>query len=161
MPQPLYPIKKSSWYTLNRRLGGPQSGYFGEEKNFLLLPKIETKTFQPTDWSKYKLSCPGYGTKSDKKYNSATKKTQSNFDPKLKKWFSIPLQHRPSTCGVTGAQGTQSVSLWYKNKSCKHKHKYCSSKKVDTSEKMQILKITGGRALLYSLKVNEPRCLGF
>jgi hypothetical protein len=34
-PQPLYPQGKSSWYLLDRRLGGPQSrsGRGGEEKN--------------------------------------------------------------------------------------------------------------------------------
>jgi hypothetical protein len=86
-PQPLHPIKKSSWYTLNRGLGETQykSGYFAEEKNLLLLPGIETKIVQPTDWSKCKLSYPGYGIKSDIRHNNATKKTQSNFHLKLKK----------------------------------------------------------------------------
>jgi hypothetical protein len=34
MPRPLYPRGKSTWYPLDRRLGGPQSwsGRFGEEK---------------------------------------------------------------------------------------------------------------------------------
>jgi hypothetical protein len=34
-PQPLYPQEKSTWYPLDRRLGGPQSrsGHGGEEKN--------------------------------------------------------------------------------------------------------------------------------
>jgi hypothetical protein len=36
MPWPLHPQGKSSWYPLDRRLGGPQScsGCSGEEKNF-------------------------------------------------------------------------------------------------------------------------------
>jgi hypothetical protein len=42
-PQPLYPQVKSSWYTLDRRLGGPQSrsGRGGEEKNSQPPPGIE------------------------------------------------------------------------------------------------------------------------
>jgi hypothetical protein len=34
-PQPLYPWGKNFWYSLNRRLGGPQSRSenFGKEKN--------------------------------------------------------------------------------------------------------------------------------
>jgi len=43
MPRPLYPLGKSPWYPLNRRLGGPQSrsGRGGEEKNSQPPPAIE------------------------------------------------------------------------------------------------------------------------
>jgi hypothetical protein len=42
-PRPLYPKKKSPWYPLDRRLGGPQSrsGRGGEEKNSQTPPGIE------------------------------------------------------------------------------------------------------------------------
>jgi len=42
-PQPLYPQGKISWYSSDRRLGGPQnsSGRAGEEKNSQLPPGIE------------------------------------------------------------------------------------------------------------------------
>jgi hypothetical protein len=35
-PRPLYPQRKSPWYPLDRKLGGPQSrfGRGGEEKNY-------------------------------------------------------------------------------------------------------------------------------
>jgi hypothetical protein len=38
MPLPLYPRRKSPWYPLDRRLGGPQSrsGCCGEDKNLEL-----------------------------------------------------------------------------------------------------------------------------
>jgi hypothetical protein len=41
-PRPLYPQGKSSWYPLDRRLGGPQSysGHGGEEKNSQPLPGL-------------------------------------------------------------------------------------------------------------------------
>jgi hypothetical protein len=46
-PRPLYPQGKSPWYTLDRRLGGPESrsGRGGEEKNFqpLRLVKVRLK----------------------------------------------------------------------------------------------------------------------
>jgi hypothetical protein len=59
-PRPLYPQRKSPWYPLVRRLGGPQSrsGRGGEEKNFQ--PRREsnprTPIVQPvaqryTDWA--------------------------------------------------------------------------------------------------------------
>jgi hypothetical protein len=50
-PWPLYPQGKSSWYPLDRRLGGPQccSGHGGEEKNSQVLinktPEIISLTF--------------------------------------------------------------------------------------------------------------------
>jgi len=39
MPQLLYPWRNSPWYSLDRRLGGPQSqsGCGGEEKKFPVL----------------------------------------------------------------------------------------------------------------------------
>jgi hypothetical protein len=42
-PRPLYPQRKSPWYTFDRRLGGPQSrsGRGGEEKNSQPPPGIE------------------------------------------------------------------------------------------------------------------------
>jgi hypothetical protein len=42
-PRPLYPLGKSPWYPLDRRLGGPQSrsGRGGEEKNSQPPPGIE------------------------------------------------------------------------------------------------------------------------
>jgi hypothetical protein len=42
-PRPLYPWGKSSWYPLDRRLGGPKSrsGRIGEEKNYQPLPGLE------------------------------------------------------------------------------------------------------------------------
>jgi hypothetical protein len=48
-PQPLYPHWKSPWYTLDWRLGGPQSqsGSGGEEKNSHPLPGIEPPIIQP------------------------------------------------------------------------------------------------------------------
>jgi hypothetical protein len=53
MPQSPYPIKKEWLGHTDRRLGGPQHKYeyFGEEKNLLHLPEIETKIVQSTDWS--------------------------------------------------------------------------------------------------------------
>jgi len=43
MPRPLYPQGKSTWYSLTRRLAGPQScsGCGGEEKNSQPPPGIE------------------------------------------------------------------------------------------------------------------------
>jgi hypothetical protein len=48
-PQPLYPQGKSSWYPLDRRLGGPQSrsGDGGEEKNSHPVPGLEPPIIQP------------------------------------------------------------------------------------------------------------------
>jgi hypothetical protein len=48
-PRPLYPQGKSSWYPLDRRLGGSQSrsGRDGEEKNSQLLPGLEPPFIQP------------------------------------------------------------------------------------------------------------------
>jgi hypothetical protein len=43
-PRPLYPRGKSPRYTLDRRLGGPRSGLFGEEK---ILEPSETQTPTP------------------------------------------------------------------------------------------------------------------
>jgi hypothetical protein len=45
-PRPLYPRGKSSWYPLDRRLGGPQSRSWhgGEEKNSQPLPAIEPRS---------------------------------------------------------------------------------------------------------------------
>jgi len=53
MPQPPYPIKKEWLGHTDQRLGGPQHKcqYFGKDKNILLVPEIETKIVQPTDWS--------------------------------------------------------------------------------------------------------------
>jgi hypothetical protein len=47
--RPLYPQRKSLWYPLDRRLGGPQSrpGYGGEEKNSQPLPGLEPPMIQP------------------------------------------------------------------------------------------------------------------
>jgi hypothetical protein len=49
MPQPLYPQGKSPWYTLDRRLDGPQSqsGHGGEEKNSQPLPGFKPLIIQP------------------------------------------------------------------------------------------------------------------
>jgi hypothetical protein len=43
------PQGKSSWYALDRRLGGPQSrsGRGGEEKKFKLLPGIKPPIIEP------------------------------------------------------------------------------------------------------------------
>jgi hypothetical protein len=48
-PRVLYPQGKSSWYPLDRRLGGPQtrSGRGGEEKNSQTLPALEPPIIQP------------------------------------------------------------------------------------------------------------------
>jgi hypothetical protein len=42
-PSPLYPQRKSLWYSMDRRLGGPQSwpGHGVEEKNSQPPPEIE------------------------------------------------------------------------------------------------------------------------
>jgi hypothetical protein len=47
--QPLYPQGESTWYPLDRRLGGPQSrsGHGGEEKNSQPLPGLEPPIIQP------------------------------------------------------------------------------------------------------------------
>jgi hypothetical protein len=47
--QPFYPQGKSPCYTLDRRLGGPQtrSGHGGEEKNSQPLPGLELPIIQP------------------------------------------------------------------------------------------------------------------
>jgi hypothetical protein len=60
---PLCPQGKSPWYTLDRRLGGPQSrsGYSGvEERNFQPSPGLETRSSdRPThSQSLYRLSYP-------------------------------------------------------------------------------------------------------
>jgi hypothetical protein len=49
MPWPLYPQGKSPRYTLDRRLGGPQSqsGHSGKEKNSQPLLEIELLIIQP------------------------------------------------------------------------------------------------------------------
>jgi hypothetical protein len=46
---PLYPQRKSPWYPLDSRLGGPQnrSGRGGEEKNSHPLPGLEPLSIQP------------------------------------------------------------------------------------------------------------------
>jgi len=43
IPWPLYPQGRSSWYSLDRKLGGPQSqpGCCGEEKESQPLPELE------------------------------------------------------------------------------------------------------------------------
>jgi hypothetical protein len=48
-PRPLYLQGKSPWYSLDRRLGGPQSrsGRGGEEKNSQPLPGLEPPIIQP------------------------------------------------------------------------------------------------------------------
>jgi hypothetical protein len=48
-PRPFYPQRKSPWYPLNRRLGGPQSrfGHGVEEKNSQPLPGQEHPIIQP------------------------------------------------------------------------------------------------------------------
>jgi hypothetical protein len=45
---PLYPQGKSPWYSLDRRLGGPQSqsGHGGKEKNSQPLPGLEPPIIQ-------------------------------------------------------------------------------------------------------------------
>jgi hypothetical protein len=47
--RPLYPQGKSSWYNLDRRLGGPQDRYGlgGEEKISQPLPRLEPPIIQP------------------------------------------------------------------------------------------------------------------
>jgi hypothetical protein len=47
--RPFYPQGNSPWYSLNRRLGRPQSrsGRSGEEKNSQLLPRLEPPIIQP------------------------------------------------------------------------------------------------------------------
>jgi hypothetical protein len=49
MPQPLYSQKKSPWYSLYWRLGGPQSWSrcSGEEKNSQPLPEFKPLNIQP------------------------------------------------------------------------------------------------------------------
>jgi hypothetical protein len=48
-PRPLYPQRKSPWYPLDRRLGGPQSrsGRGGEEKNSQHPSGIEPRSSSP------------------------------------------------------------------------------------------------------------------
>jgi hypothetical protein len=43
------PWKKSPWYSLNTRLGGPQgrSGRCDEEKNILVMPAVESRSSSP------------------------------------------------------------------------------------------------------------------
>jgi hypothetical protein len=50
--QPLKPWGKNLWYSLDRRLGGPQSWYGcdGEEKDLLPLPGIELRTLSSSPW---------------------------------------------------------------------------------------------------------------
>jgi hypothetical protein len=47
-PRPIYPQRKSTWYPLDRRLGGSQSrsGRGGEEKNSQSLPGFEPRIIQ-------------------------------------------------------------------------------------------------------------------
>jgi hypothetical protein len=49
MPRPLCPQRKNHWYTLDRKLGGPQSrsGCCDEEKNSQTLLGLEPPNFQP------------------------------------------------------------------------------------------------------------------
>jgi hypothetical protein len=49
MPRPFYPQEKSFWYTLDRKLGEPQSRYGrgGEEKNSQPLLGLEPPIIQP------------------------------------------------------------------------------------------------------------------
>jgi hypothetical protein len=62
-PRPLYSWGKSPRYSLDRRLGGPQSqsGRGGEEKNSHLPPRIEPSNpdHPPRSQSLYRLSYPG------------------------------------------------------------------------------------------------------
>jgi hypothetical protein len=48
-PRSLYPQGKSSWYPLDKRLGGPESRSErgGEEKNSQSLPRLEPPIIQP------------------------------------------------------------------------------------------------------------------
>jgi len=48
-PRPFHPQGKSTWYPLDRGLGGPQnlSGYGGEERNSQALPALEPPIIQP------------------------------------------------------------------------------------------------------------------
>jgi hypothetical protein len=48
-PRPLYPQGKSSWYPLDRRLGGPRSrsGHGGEKKNSQPLPGLNPSIIHP------------------------------------------------------------------------------------------------------------------
>jgi hypothetical protein len=48
-PRLLYPQGKSTWYPLDRRLGGPQSrsGHGDEEKNSKPIPELEPPIIQP------------------------------------------------------------------------------------------------------------------
>jgi hypothetical protein len=49
MPWLLYTQRKSPWYPLDRRLGGPQScsGHSGEEKNSQTLLRLELLIIRP------------------------------------------------------------------------------------------------------------------
>jgi hypothetical protein len=43
-PQPLYPRRKSSWYLLNRKLGGPQAGLdYVEKRTYLTLLALNSE----------------------------------------------------------------------------------------------------------------------
>jgi hypothetical protein len=52
-PRPLYPQGKNPWYSLGRRLSGPQSrsGRGGEEKNFQSLTGLELPIIQPVAYT--------------------------------------------------------------------------------------------------------------
>jgi hypothetical protein len=56
-PRPLYPLRKNTWYPLNRSLGGPQSTSrcSGEEKNFASdgnqTPAVQLVARRCTDWA--------------------------------------------------------------------------------------------------------------
>jgi hypothetical protein len=58
----LYPVGKSPWYSLERRLGGPRDGLYDVEKRkFLILPGFELRHLgRPArSQSLYRLSYPG------------------------------------------------------------------------------------------------------
>jgi hypothetical protein len=61
------PLGKNPWYPLNRRMGGPNDslGVFGEEKNLLALPEIESWIIQPVVQLLYQPFYPGPVTSED------------------------------------------------------------------------------------------------
>jgi hypothetical protein len=69
-PRPPYPQRKSPYYPLNRRLGGPQSrsGHSGKEKNSQPLPGLEPPIIQ---WYTTELSVYSFSFTSERKSHTS------------------------------------------------------------------------------------------
>jgi hypothetical protein len=80
-PRPIYLLRKSTWYSLDRNLGGTQnsSGRHGEEKH-IALTGTRTLAVQLFIWSLYLLGYPGSSLHND-----------SKSYPRNRPWKSIEL----------------------------------------------------------------------